>query len=238
VNRDFLFGLVYFATLLVHLYAGNAGQDVLTQLTKPALVSSLIIYVLLSARKRSFGKFGTLLILGLVFSLGGDVLLMFQEVDDVWFTLGLGSFLIAHVLYTIAFTKTYLDNHTIPLLKRYGWVLIAVVGYGLYFFNLIKDHLGSMLGPVMVYTLAITVMLLLALNRYEKVSTRSFMAIAVGALFFVASDSILAWNKFVHPLDYSHVLIMGTYGIAQYGIALGGVFQLRHRGVVTLNQNY
>ena len=70
-------------------------------------------------------------------------------------------------------------------------------------------------------------MLLIALNRFRKVSAASFAWITAGAFFFVASDSILAWNKFFRELDHSHLLIMLTYGLAQYGITKGAVSQLR-----------
>jgi uncharacterized membrane protein YhhN len=51
---------------------------------------------------------------------------------------------------------------------------------------------------------------------------------ASGAVLFVASDSILAWNKFVNHVPHSHLLIMGTYGLAQWGIAMGAVIQIQH----------
>jgi len=70
-------------------------------------------------------------------------------------------------------------------------------------------------------------MLLMAFNRYEKVSTRSFWSIAAGAVLFAASDSLLAWNKFVELLEFGDLAVMGTYGLAQLGIALGAVFQMK-----------
>lgn len=38
---------------------------------------------------------------------------------------------------------------------------------------------------------------------------------AVGALLFFASDSILAWRRFVTPLRWGGVAVMGTYHLAQ-----------------------
>jgi len=40
--------------------------------------------------------------------------------------------------------------------------------------------------------------------------------LTVGALFFILSDSLIALNKFVITLPYQHLLIMGTYYLAQY----------------------
>lgn len=216
------------ALLAVHIYAGAEGLQTLVFYTKPLLLIPLISYVGLQLRPGDTGAFGPLMLAGIFFSWVGDVCLMFQELDELWFLLGLGAFLLAHIMYAIAATRTYLISHEIALLKSRGWVLVAVCGYSYYFFHLLRDHLGSMIGPVIVYTLAISAMLLLVLNRYGKVGPRSFWFMASGAVLFVASDSILAWNKFVNHVPHSHLLIMGTYGLAQWGIAMGAVIQIQH----------
>lgn len=224
--KEISFTVVYLIVLILHIYAGGVENEMMLTITKPALVSLLIIYFALHIKVSSM-RFAFYMLAALFFSLLGDALLMFQDVDDSYFIAGLGAFLGAHIFYITAFTRTYLEQHAIPFLRRFGWALILVVGYGMYFFNLIKDDLGGMLGPVMIYTLVIIVMLLIALNRFEKVGTASFWLITAGALLFVASDSLLAYNKFVRSVEMSHLLIMGTYGLAQLGITLGGVRQMR-----------
>jgi uncharacterized membrane protein YhhN len=227
---------LYLAVLAFHLISGHNYWVEFEFFSKPALLILLLLYAVYNAVKYKPGAFGYLLCTGLFFSLWGDIFLMFQQWDNTYFLLGLGSFLIAHILYTIAFVRTNIVNHEIPLIKRYGFVMIAVIGYGLYFFNLIRDHLGGMTAPVMLYTLAITLMLLMALNRYKKVTDKSFWYTALGAALFVASDSILAWNKFVNEVDHSHVAIMLTYGLAQYGIAVGGVAQMEDAAGISPSQ--
>ncbi len=228
MNRDTIFSIIYFLVLAIHIFAGEQDQGLIANISKPAILGLLIVYFLVDLLKnKKRDSFGYLILAGLVFSLGGDVFLIFQGEASMYFMLGLGSFLIAHILYITAFTKTYLVNHEIKFLQKYGWAMLLVVAYGWFFFNAIKDFLGPMIGPVLVYTMVISLMLLIALNRFRKVSTASFLWITVGALFFVASDSLLAWNKFVRELDHSHLLIMLTYGLAQYGITRGAVRQLR-----------
>ena len=112
--------------------------------------------------------------------------------------------------------------------------MVLIFGYGYFFFRTIKGHLGKMTGPVIAYITVISLMLLMAVNRYNRVGKISFWLIAVGALLFVASDSLLAWNKFMHPLFGAHILIMGTYGIAQLCIMLGALRQVKATaGLVT-----
>jgi uncharacterized membrane protein YhhN len=226
MQRDRLFSGLFFVILGVHLYAGEIENPGWVILSKPLLLSTLITWFVLVFRRHRNPPFGYFILGALVFSLAGDVLLLFQEFGD-YFIAGLGAFLIAHLLYIAAFTKTYLVNHEIKLLKKYGWVTLVIVAYAWFFFNAIDDFLGSMIGPVLVYTMVICLMLMIALNRFKKVSKESFLWIAAGALLFVASDSLLAWNKFVRELDYSHILIMLTYGLAQYGITKGAIIQLQ-----------
>jgi uncharacterized membrane protein YhhN len=71
-----------------------------------------------------------------------------------------------------------------------------------------------------------------AINRYARVSVKSFWFITIGAVFFVASDSVLAWNKFVQTLSYSQLSIMLTYGLAQLGIVYGAIFQLKDQAIL------
>ena len=39
---------------------------------------------------------------------------------------------------------------------------------------------------------------------------------ALGAVLFVFSDFILAWNKFVEPIPYRNYLVLGSYFLAQW----------------------
>ena len=43
---------------------------------------------------------------------------------------------------------------------------------------------------------------------------------AVGAALFVASDSMIAWNRFVRPFAAADVAIMVTYHLGQAGLVL------------------
>jgi uncharacterized membrane protein YhhN len=223
LKRLFIFGFILL--LAVHLLAGPLDYDAVRVITKPFLLILLIALFVVSAARSKFDRFAVFILLGLVFSLAGDVLLIPDDTDQ-FFIYGLGSFMLAHIFYIRAFTITYLENHEIALIKRHGWVMILIIAYGFSFFRLIQDHLHEMIGPVMLYTMVITLMLLLAANRYKRVGKKSFQYILFGAILFVLSDSILAWNMFVKDLEYSHLLIMSTYGLAQLFIVLGALEQV------------
>jgi len=227
-----VFDIVFLLILGFHLYAGEQQMQFFADFSKPFIVGSLLIFVIARGRRFLNSGFLRLIIFGLFFSLIGDIALVYQKVDSIYFTLGLSAFLVAHVLYTIAFTKTYLRNHEIALIKRHGWVLVLIAAYGFLFFRSIQDYLGEMIGPVMLYTLVISLMLLMAANRYKRVGAKSWRYIFFGALLFVTSDSLLAWNKFVEDISYAHFLIMSTYAMAQYLIAMGALAQIRDQATL------
>ena len=60
-----------------------------------------------------------------------------------------------------------------------------------------------------IYACLICTMLVMALLQRSSLY-------ALGAVLFVFSDFILAWNKFVEPVTYSRLLIMIPYYAAQW----------------------
>ena len=212
------FSKIFFTILVLHLVVIDVGEsEMLLFFTKPLILLSLIAFYWGHTENRQ--SFETKFLLGLVFSLLGDVLLMFSEKAELFFMLGLGAFLIAQVFYSWAFIKENIG--TKGLLQRQPWLALVLLGYGVWFVLLLKDNLGSLLVPVIVYAFMLTTMANAALNRFGKVPVKSFVLVFVGALFFVASDSVLAYTKFVDVFPYSRIVVMATYGLAQYFLVWG-----------------
>ena len=88
-------------------------------------------------------------------------------------------------------------------------------------FYLLKEGLGDLLLPVIVYMFVILLMGITAYLRRGSVPKNSFILVFLGALFFITSDSLLALNKFHQPLPLSNFSIMTTYSIAQLFIVFG-----------------
>ena len=59
------------------------------------------------------------------------------------------------------------------------------------------------------YAVIISTMLFLGLLQRSSL-------FALGAVLFVFSDFILAWNRFVEPVPYRNYLVLGTYYLAQW----------------------
>jgi len=209
------FTLIFALIVLLELICGST--DSLSQLhyvTKPLVLVSLIIFFL-KHNEHLDPKTKTVMLLALLFSLLGDILLMFVENSSNFFIGGLVAFLLAHVMYILVFLKKRNQKKvSIPI----TFVLII---YASGLFYVLKDSLGEMFIPVIAYILVILSMVISASLRKNSVSKASYNLVFIGALFFMVSDSVLAVNKFYNPIPLSNILIMLTYAIAQYLIVIG-----------------
>lgn len=178
-------------------------------LFKP-LTTSLIILLCLLTPAGGVMMYKYYILIGLCFSLVGDIFLMLPS-DK--FLQGLLSFLTAHVFYILAFSYEYgFQMHLkyfIPLL-----LFIFVL------WRMLLPHAGTMKIPVMFYTILIISMLWQALERWGISPSQSAMLAAIGALCFVFSDTSLAYNRFVRPFKSRHLFVLVSYYFAQWAIAL------------------
>lgn len=179
----------------------------------------LALYVW-SAAGSSAGKW--LIIAGLIFSAAGDTLLLFEKEYPVMFIAGLSCFLLTHILYIIYFLSSVKKGPS--LLRKNPFIIMAVLVYLAGFAYLLFPKLGGLKIPVFIYTIIIGSMLLASLDVYLKLPVKSAFRFAMGALFFVISDSLLAFNKFFLPVSFAGLLIMLTYCLAQFLIAEGYIF--------------
>ena len=200
---------------LIGIYLKN---DLLVYVAKPLIVITLIFYFLSATWKFENGLM-KIIARALTFSWLGDVILMFESFNKNVFLIGLLSFLFAHLIY-INFFSIVRAGEKIKL--KIGLILLVVVYYSGLIFLLFND-LHEMKIPVLVYGIVISVMFLLALHMLFIKNKEAGKLMMFGALLFIASDSILAVNKFYESLEYAGIAIMLTYGIAQLLITLGAV---------------
>lgn len=144
--------------------------------------------------------------LGLVLSLGGDVALMFESSKA--FVIGLVLFLLAHVVYSIAFT---VPNGFHPQDLISAAVLLAV---GVAVYLALRPGLGSMKGPVILYIVVICVMVNRAVSAFfgDAFSTTQAWLMTLGATLFWLSDLLLAINRFRRPIKAEPLGLFLYYG--------------------------
>lgn len=203
--------LVPFLVTLV-LYFSLVRKDpqgeLWTTVLKCLPILALVFYIVAKGLSLKKGYRRSLwILLGLIFSCGGDALLNINL-----FPFGMVSFGVAHVFYISAFGWK-------PLKWLIGLVLYVAVSLFVYFVHKKLDEI--LIIGVPIYCFIITTMLWRSLAR--AVDVKSFLAIfcAVGAILFVISDALIAVTMFVGvPLPCARLQIMITYYAAQFAIAL------------------
>lgn len=210
--------------------------------TKPLVLPLIAWYFHASSIRRNLTMKG-LMLLAFLFSWFGDVFLMLtpETVSDThimgiaknpdYFLLGLGSFLVAQLLFITSYRKA-VTHASAPVAKWWWFVPVAFFWAGMMAFVLPpvlahpEKHLAAV--PVAVYSAILTSMAAVALSRFGRTNTLSFWLTFAGACIFVVSDTLIAINFLVlpQPTYYAGFTIFVTYGIAEYLIAEG---MLQHK---------
>ncbi|MBB4802972.1 putative membrane protein YhhN [Flavobacterium nitrogenifigens] len=214
--RNSYFFKIYIAFSIVYLIILLSSLDRFDLFLKPILIP------VIGFGAYFYRKFPTqnTLLAALFFSWVGDVILLFTDLGEIYFILGLVAFLTAHILYCILFNKqNRIRKKQNKSLFIIGSILIALYLIGMVSF--LMPHLGDLEIPVSVYASIISIMLLFAVNGLLVWEKPGNFLVFLGAFFFVVSDSILAVNKFYAPIPKSSFFIMLTYLLAQYLIVLG-----------------
>lgn len=148
-------------------------------------------------------------LIGLVWSLAGDIALMWPKEG---FLPGLLSFLLAHLAYLWAFTR----SHRLAV-RPVTFVFYAVVA-GVILWQLWPGVPGPLRLPVAAYVVCLAAMAAQAAALW-RVGVPRGAVLALGGALFVASDALLATNKFGAPLPLAGLWILATYWAAQWCIA-------------------
>jgi uncharacterized membrane protein YhhN len=151
------------------------------------------------------GAFGWKLLAALFLCLVGDVFLML----DGLFIPGLVSFLAAHVCFLVLFRQG------VPWFAS-GKALAATLAAAAAMVVFLFPHLGPVLKvAVPAYALVIALMAAQAIGRAVVLRDAAAIAVAVGAALFMASDTLLAINRFAQPIPMAPFWILSTYYAAQ-----------------------
>ena len=102
-------------------------------------------------------------------------------------------------------------------------MLVVMACFSIAYYFYIREYLNDFRLPVLAYVIVISIMVVLAGYRYGRVKLFSFRSVLAGAGFFVCSDALLAYAKFVHPFPLSGPAIMLSYMAAQYLITMGSI---------------
>ncbi|WP_245859454.1 lysoplasmalogenase [Spirosoma aerolatum] len=221
------FTLTFIGIALLEMLGDSLDIRVLHYGCKPLIMALLMLYVWQFCQAVGFVSYIRWLLIGMLFALLGDILLMIQEID--LFAAGLGAFLLMQICYSIAFLKSIQAGGQTITSRRLGK---SVTPFGLYliiFLALLrpvfvgKPDLEVLWWPVVIYAICLNTMGLLATQRQD---IPGYNQVVIGALLFILSDSAIAVNKFLSSFGGSTWLVMTTYATAQYLIMIGMIQQV------------
>lgn len=152
-------------------------------------------------------RYGRRIALGLCASAVGD---LFLEPRG-YFLHGVAAFFVAHLFYIAAFVGRGAAPSLLRALPFAAWGILA--------FGALRPGLGALEIPVGVYCAALCTMGWRAAALLGRGHGGAVWLAAGGAVLFMFSDTIIAFNRFHAPIAGAHVLILTTYWLGQLGIA-------------------
>ena len=162
--------------------------------------------------------FAGLILVALVFCLGGDVLLALGT--PTTFLLGLVSFLLGHIMYAVAF---FVVGDVGPSMAV-GTLLLAISA--VFTWRWLEPHLGDMTIPVLAYIVVISIMVCAAcgIAGNATLPTTARAAIVAGAILFYLSDLFVARQRFVVNAHVNRVIGLPLYYSAQFLLAFSAAW--------------
>ncbi len=214
-------GAVYAAATGGAIAGELTGRHGLVYACKPMMMVVLGSWFFFSSRR--YGDRFTLLVqAGLFFALIGDIALMFDHLDQFYFVIGLGAFLIAQLCYAMGFGQNIADAGPNPGLLVGIFIAAPIAAFGALFgMELLGQVDEQVLVPVGIYAAAISIMGIMAALRFGRTFLPSYLMVLAGALLFIASDSILATSRFMRPVSHAGWSVLLTYAAGQWLIAAG-----------------
>ncbi len=158
------------------------------------------------------------IVIGLVFSLAGDVALLWPVQG---FLVGLVAFLLGHLSYLVALTRRVKFLASTPAFGVWAIVAASVLA------GLWAGVPHDLRAPVLVYVCALGAMAAQAtsvwLAHRGQPDAARWRIVAIGGALFVLSDAILATDKFVGGIPMPTLWNLSIYWLGQWFIACAAV---------------
>lgn len=182
------------------------------KLAVKSVLSSLFVFAAV-VQSHPVLPFYRLLLIAMIFCLGGDVFLALR--GEKVFLYGLVSFLLGHVFYAGAFFYTAGVN-------RWTFIGLAITlsaGGGVFLW--LRSHLGAMKIPVIIYILVISGMVAGAgsMMAADELALSGRWLAFVGALNFYLSDLLVARQRFLKAGFVNRLIGLPLYYSGQFLLA-------------------
>ena len=206
---------------IVHLFCCYFQIKKIQRATKVFLMPLLLtIYLDLTSNKSKddFPQRSNLIINGIIMGFSGDTLLLFHKPKI--FLMGLGCFLIGHILYMIEMLSRVEQFENVYVFMIL-FLITNIIYYFLFTRKLVYGFKGEMFGGGLVYGITLCFLSSIAGYLFFNYRTLGHLLAFIGSAFFCLSDSILAVHAFVNPIYKGDFLVMSTYILAETLIGVG-----------------
>ena len=160
-----------------------------------------ITIILFASSNRSMSRLSAQMVTALIFCLLGDIALIWDHL----FLLGVGFFLVAHLLFIRALTSRF-GFRLAPVALIFALALI--LGMSFYLWSGLDNTLKIAI-PIYATVIGLMGAQALSIGLRRRSSMRA--QIALGGVLFILSDALLGINAFKTPFAFSGVFILSTY---------------------------
>jgi len=181
-------------------------------------VLPILLMLSLSLLLGNHGAYAMRIAVGLGLSAGGDFCLELESASSSsphLFEAGLFAFLCGHCAYISAFLLNPINLGPLS-------AIVPSLYAALVFYVLLPSLPPALFFPVLAYGIVITAMMTAAFTRAPEgyAALWSWRGAALGAALFAASDTMLAYSRFVRPVPYAKACVLTSYYLAQYCLTM------------------
>lgn len=226
ISTYFIIG--FFALFVIHLFGEfliiqnkeNKNRMLIRYISKPLLMPLLACYYMFNNPSLNLW-----VIFGIAGGFIGDICLMMPDPKGTkrFFKIGLISFLLGHLFYIIALILI------IDFSRFKWWSILLSIPYiiiGVYVYPRLIKYTGKMKIPVTIYLIVIILMGISTPLLWGNNEPIAVILLMVGALVFIISDTINAFNKFAKEIPYERLYTMTTYLLGQFLLVLGFLYAI------------
>ena len=222
-------GLVFLCFVADWLAVGFHLEKV-KPFTKALAMFSVIIWTVVAVQLQ-LGGWIVLVLFGQLFGLVGDVFLLLPNRFFIW---GLISFLVGHCYYLSAMGVNILDQslfHALHPGRSVYLVIMAFIlgGFIVLFYSVLRpainDRLSNKILQLATGFYSWLLILMAGVSLFTALQFPDFswhyLFLPLGGFLFLASDSLLVYERFVNRVYRRRLWVRIMYHLAQFSIALG-----------------
>lgn len=206
-NRFIVFAII----AAIHLLGQLISNEWIIWMTRPLLMPSLLWWFL-SQISRPYSFAHRRMINALLLATAGDIFALLAKFNDWFFFADIMCYLFMHMMYVLIFLSVIRFQEVSKVYIAIAIIIFII--YGIVFLNYLLPHSGWLTLPILIYASAVTLTIITSAITITYFPRPLFIMLMAGTIIYLASDTIIATNKFITP-----VYLSGFWGLLAYIVA-------------------